>query len=356
VALKNQSLNLENVSHRFGDLLAVDDVTLSVEPGEIVCLVGPSGCGKSTLLRVAAGLEPLQQGRVSIGPQTMADGSVTVPPEQRNVGLVFQDYALFPHLSVRDNIAFGLRDMSSDEKRQRTERALERTGLARWADTYPHELSGGQQQRVALARAIAPRPRVVLLDEPFSGLDAQLRHRVREDAAAILRESGVATLMVTHDSEEAMYIADRIAVMREGGLRQLGPPDDIYLHPADAFVAAFFGDVNRFRGTVSMACVETPLGKVATNGFADGVEVDVLMRPEALVLAGSEGDALSTAAIVESARFLGRTSLIDLRVGAGDTIPVRIRVAGRQLPPKGTRVFVRQGDDQAFIFAAGVPK
>lgn len=354
--MKNQSLNLENVSHRFGNLLAVDDVTLSVEPGEIVCLVGPSGCGKSTLLRVAAGLEPLQQGRVSIGSQTMADGSVTVPPEQRNVGLVFQDYALFPHLSVRDNIAFGLRDVSSDEKRQRTERALERTGLARWADTYPHELSGGQQQRVALARAIAPRPRVVLLDEPFSGLDAQLRHRVREDAAAILRESGVATLMVTHDSEEAMYIADRIAVMREGGLRQLGPPDDIYLHPADAFVAAFFGDVNRFRGTVAMACVETPLGKVATNGFADGVEVDVLMRPEALVLSGSDGDVQSTAAIVESARFLGRTSLIDLRVGAGDTIPVRIRVAGRQLPPKGTRVFVRQGDDQAFIFAAGVPK
>ena len=349
--MENQSLNIENVSHRFGNLLAVDDVTLSVEPGEIVCLLGPSGCGKSTLLRVAAGLEPLQQGRVSIGSQTMADGSVTVPPEQRNVGLVFQDYALFPHLSVRDNIAFGLRDAAGAEKRERTDRALERTGLKRWANTFPHELSGGQQQRVALARAIAPRPRVVLLDEPFSGLDAELRHRVRDDAAAILRESGVATLMVTHDSEEAMYIADRIAVMREGGIRQLGPPDEIYLHPADAFVAAFFGDVNRFRGTVAASRVDTPLGKVATNGFADGTEVEVLLRPEALVLATSDDDATGTTATVESARFLGRTSLIEVNIGEGEPISVRIRVAGRQLPAKGTRVIVRHSGDQAFIFA-----
>ncbi len=350
--MQNLSLNLENVSHRFGDLLAVDDVTLSVAPGEIVCLVGPSGCGKSTLLRVAAGLEPLQQGRVTIGSKTMADGSVTVPPEQRNVGLVFQDYALFPHLTVRDNIAFGLRDMSAAERSARTGRALERTGLQRWADSFPHELSGGEQQRVALARAIAPRPRVVLLDEPFSGLDAQLRHQVRDDAARILRDSGVATLMVTHDSEEAMYIADRIAVMREGGIRQLGLPDDIYLSPADAFVAAFFGDVNRFRGTVSNASVATPLGRVGTNGIADGTEVEVLMRPEALELAASEG----TPATVESARFLGRTSLIDVVIGGGETVPVRIRVAGRQLPAKGSQVFVRQSGDQAFIFSHGNPK
>ncbi|NKB49140.1 MAG: ATP-binding cassette domain-containing protein [Alphaproteobacteria bacterium] len=350
--MKNQSLNLESVSHRFGNLLAVDDVTLSVEPGEIVCLVGPSGCGKSTLLRIAAGLEPLQQGRVSIGSEIMADGSLTVPPEQRNVGLVFQDYALFPHLSVRDNIAFGLRDVTSAEKRERTELALERTGLQRWADTFPHELSGGQQQRVALARAIAPRPRVVLLDEPFSGLDAELRHQVRDGAAAILRETGVATLMVTHDSEEAMYIADRIAVMREGSLRQIGPPDDIYLQPTDAFVAAFFGDVNRFRGLVSMAGVETPLGRVDTNGFADGTEVEVLMRPEAVVLSDTEG----TVATVKNARFLGRTSLIDVTIGDGEAIAVRIRVAGRQLPAAGTRVFVRRSGDQAFIFAPGTPK
>ena len=354
--MQNQSLNLEHVSHRFGNLLAVDDVTLTVEPGEIVCLVGPSGCGKSTLLRVAAGLEPLQQGRVSIGAETMADGAVTVPPEKRNVGLVFQDYALFPHLSVRENIAFGLREMSPADQRARTERALDRTGLDRWADTYPHELSGGQQQRVALARAIAPRPRVVLLDEPFSGLDAQLRHRVRDDVAGILHDSGVATLMVTHDSEEAMYIADRIAVMREGGIRQIGPPDDIYLRPADAFVAAFFGDVNRFRGIVSMASVDTPVGKVDTNGIADGTEVEVLLRPEALEFDESQTNGDAIAAIVDNARFLGRTSLIDLTVGDRDPVPVRIRVAGRQLPAKGTHVIVRRSGDEAFIFTPNDPK
>jgi iron(III) transport system ATP-binding protein len=246
--------------------------------------------------------------------------------------------------------------MPAEDRRARTDRALDRTGLERWADTFPHELSGGQQQRVALARAIAPRPRVVLLDEPFSGLDAQLRHRVRDGVASILRESGVATLMVTHDSEEAMYIADRIAVMREGGIRQIGLPDDIYLHPADAFVATFFGDVNRFHGTVSAASVKTPLGKVGTNGFADGAEVEVLIRPEALELAAPEGTAAATAAIVESARFLGRTSLIDVIVGDDEAVSVRIRVAGRQLPAKGTKIFVRQSGDQAFIFGSTNPK
>jgi iron(III) transport system ATP-binding protein len=162
--------------------------------------------------------------------------------------------------------------------------------------------------------------------------------------------------MVTHDSEEAMYIADRIAVMREGGIRQIGLPDDIYLHPADAFVATFFGDVNRFHGTVSAASVKTPLGKVGTNGFADGAEVEVLIRPEALELAAPEGTAAATAAIVESARFLGRTSLIDVIVGDDEAVSVRIRVAGRQLPAKGTKIFVRQSGDQAFIFGSTNPK
>lgn len=353
--MKNQSLNLEHVSHHFGDLLAVDDVSLSVEPGEIVCLLGPSGCGKSTLLRVAAGLDPLQQGRVSIGDTPMADASVTVPPEQRNIGLVFQDYALFPHLSVRDNIGFGLRDVSAADRRTRTEEALAQTGLERWADTFPHELSGGQQQRVALARAIAPRPRVVLLDEPFSGLDAELRHRVRDDTARILKDTGVATLMVTHDSEEAMYIADRIAVMRAGRIHQVGLPGDIYLDPADAFVAGFLGDINRFRGAVVPTGIETPVGAVSAGDFAVGTEVEVLMRPEALEFDTSNSGE-GTPGIVESARFLGRTSLIDVNIGDIGPVSVRIRVAGRRLPEKGTQVFVRQSGDQVFVFAAGDPK
>ncbi|MEK9661352.1 MAG: ABC transporter ATP-binding protein, partial [Alphaproteobacteria bacterium] len=191
------TLGLAHVSHRYGDLVAVDDVSLTVEPGEIVCLVGPSGCGKTTLLRIAAGLEPLQQGSVRIG-DTQVDGEGSyVAPERRRVGLVFQDYALFPHLTAQDNIGFGLNDLAEAERRMRVARALERIEMAGYAQTYPHTLSGGQQQRVALARAVVTDPRIVLLDEPFSGLDTRLRDLVRDDATRILRDTGVATLMVT---------------------------------------------------------------------------------------------------------------------------------------------------------------
>jgi len=338
-------LAIKNVSHSFGSHLAVDEVNLSIAPGELVCLVGPSGCGKTTLLRVAAGLEDLQDGSVRIGGDVMADGRLSVPPEQRNVGLVFQDYALFPHLTVRGNIAFGLQELSGPQRDERVAQALERTGMVEYSGAYPHELSGGQQQRVALARALAPRPRVVLLDEPFSGLDASLRHRVRGQAAQILRDSGIATLMVTHDPEEAMYLADRIAVMNRGAIRQTGTPDQIYLEPADGFVAAFFGDVNRFHGVVGNGSVETPLGPIGMNGAVAGCEVEVLVRPEGLSLAdeGAPGT-------VRAARFLGRGSLIDVRVADGPEGLVRIHMPGRKLPRAGEAVRIARDDSQTFVF------
>ncbi len=339
-------LAIEHVTHRYDSVLAVDDAGLAVGAGEVVCLVGPSGCGKTTLLRVAAGLERLQQGRVTIGGEVMAEGHVSVPPEDRNVGLVFQDYALFPHLTVRGNIAFGLQKYSSSERNERVANALERTGMAGYATTYPHQLSGGQQQRVALARALAPRPRVVLLDEPFSGLDVSLRHRVRDRTAKILRDSGIATLMVTHDPEEAMYLADRIAVMDKGRIRQAGTPDEIYLNPADAFVAAFFGDVNRFDGVVTSGSVETPVGSVPTKDIADGVAVTVLVRPEALKLA-AEGARQGT---VLSSRFLGRSSLIDVRLSDETAPTVRIHVPGRHLPGTGEAVAVTCDGSETFVF------
>ena len=270
------------------------------------------------------------------------------PPEQRNVGLVFQDYALFPHLTVHANIAFGLQGLPAKERDGRVELALERTGMAGYAETYPHQLSGGQQQRVALARAIAPRPRVVLLDEPFSGLDMSLRHRVRDQAARILRESGIATLMVTHDPEEAMYLADRIAVMDRGRIRQTGTPDEIYLRPADAFVAAFFGDVNRFAGIVENGAVETPLGFVATNGTPAGTDVEVLVRPEALEIGEGADDP---AGEVVAARFLGRSSLIDVRLSDTRGTLVRVHSPGRMLPEAGSEVRLARNDSQTFVFA-----
>jgi iron(III) transport system ATP-binding protein len=340
-------LAIEHLSHRFGPVLAVNKAELSVGAGEVVCLVGPSGCGKTTLLRVAAGLERLQEGRVMIGGAVMADPKGSVPPEGRNVGIVFQDFALFPHLTVRGNIAFGLQKHSTAERDQMVAQALERTGMAGYAATYPHQLSGGQQQRVALARALAPRPRVVLLDEPFSGLDTSLRHRVRDQAAEILRESGIATLMVTHDPEEAMYLADRIAVMNKGSIRQVGTPDEIYLKPADAFVAAFFGDVNQFDGVVRDGQVMTTLGPVAANGITNDKAVEVLVRPEALMIGDQRTGAPAT---VTSARFLGRSSLIDVRLADASATRVRIHVPGRFLPEAGASVAVSHDPSQTFVF------
>lgn len=346
-------LAIEHVTHRFDDTIAVDDCSLTVGAGEVVCLVGPSGCGKTTLLRLAAGLEPLQQGRVLIGGEVMADGRMSVSPEDRNVGLVFQDYALFPHLTVRGNIAFGLKHLSSADRDEQVARALDRTGMSGYASIYPHQLSGGQQQRVALARALAPRPRIVLLDEPFSGLDTSLRHLVRDQAAEILRDAGIATLMVTHDPEEAMYLADRIAVMDRGKLRQVGSPDQIYLEPANAFVAAFFGDVNRFTGQVAAGQVPIPLGPVATNGQAEGQTVEVLIRPEALRIStgGSAGSADGVVGSVVAARFLGRSSLIDVRLGDAAGTTVRVHMAGRMLPDEGDAVSVTRDDAQTYVFA-----
>ncbi|MFQ6017731.1 MAG: ABC transporter ATP-binding protein, partial [Kiloniellaceae bacterium] len=261
------ALALEHVSHAYGDVVAVDDLSLSVAPRELVCLLGPSGCGKTTALRVAAGLERLQRGRVLMNGQPVADPGMDVPPEDRGVGLVFQDYALFPHLSVRDNVAFGLTGLGAAERRARAEEVLGQVGIADYAGAYPHSLSGGQQQRVALARALSPRPRVMLMDEPFSGLDTQLRNQVRDETLHILKQSGAATLMVTHDPEEAMFMADRIALMREGRLVQVGPPTDLYFAPKDAFVASFFGDMNRLECVVHEGRVATPFGAIEAGNL-----------------------------------------------------------------------------------------
>ena len=344
------TLTLEHVSHDFGALRAVDGVSLVVEPGELVCLVGPSGCGKSTLLRIAAGLEPLQAGRVLIGDAVMADATRAVPPEDRGVGLVFQDYALFPHLSVIDNVAFGLAHLPIRQRRAEALAALAKVGMTDQANAFTHELSGGQQQRTALARAMAPRPRVMLLDEPFSGLDARLRARIRDDALHILKGAAAAALMVTHDPEEAMFMADRIAVMRNGVIEQTGAPSAIYFEPANAFVAEFFGDVNRLAGTVVGEHVPTPLGQIPAAGHADGAKVEVLIRPEALRLS-PDGAAAGPTGIVEAARLLGRTSLVHLTLNGNDgPLHLHARVPGRYLPADQTIVGLRLETAQAFVF------
>jgi iron(III) transport system ATP-binding protein len=351
-----KALTLEHISHAYGRLLAVDDVSLEVEPGEMVCLLGPSGCGKTTVLRIAAGLERLQKGRVLLDGEVAADGHVSLPPEKRSVGLVFQDYALFPHLSVTDNVLFGLSAVAAPERATRAREALRQVGMSDYAEAFPHMLSGGQQQRVALARALAPHPRIMLLDEPFSGLDTALRNEVRDEALHILKSHGAATLMVTHDPEEAMFMADRIALMKDGRFAQIGTPTELYFQPTSAFAAAFFGDINRFEAAVGGGKVATPLGDIPAEGFADGARVEVLIRPEGLQLQSDLAEGASGQAVAEvvESRLLGRSSLIHLTAagrGAGsEAIHLHARAPGHFLPPVREKLAVSLDPKQTFVF------
>ena len=342
------------VSHAFPGAPVLESVSLAVEVGQLVCLIGPSGCGKTTLLRVIAGLDRLQRGRVLVEGAVVADADARrhMPPERRGIGLMFQEYALFPHLSVFENVVFGV--ARTGERAAWARDALARMGLEGYSDAYPHTLSGGEQQRVALLRALAPSPKVLLLDEPFSDLDVTRRAQIREDTLDLLKETGIATLIVTHDPEEAMFMADHILVMAGGRIVQAGPPIETYLKPVDAFVAALFGPVNRLEGAVEGACVATPLGTLAADGLADGTRVEILIRPEALQLEPAAGGAAGETLLrVDWARLLGRTSLVRLRMrsrATGAEVLLHARVYGTFLPAAGTAVSVRLDRDRAFVF------
>jgi iron(III) transport system ATP-binding protein len=357
-------LHMRAISHAFGSHKVLSGVSLSVAPGELICLLGPSGCGKTTLLRLAAGLEHLQTGQVEIAGRVVADGSRSgqLPPEQRSVGLMFQDYALFPHLNVHDNVAFGLDLAKGGHRSAWIKDALGAMGLTAYANAYPHTLSGGQQQRVALIRALAPAPQILLLDEPFSGLDVTRRAQIRSETLDLVKQAGVATMMVTHDPEEAMFMADRILVMNAGRIVQDGTPVDLYFQPSDAFVAELFGPVNRFTGTVRQGRVKTPLGHFDVQGLSDDSAVEVMIRPEALRLSLNSDDpaplpgdnaALVRAdsmPVVRTARPLGRSSFLVLHFDHGQS--VEARVPGLFLPPVGTRVSVAVNSRQVHIFQA----
>jgi iron(III) transport system ATP-binding protein len=348
-------LLLEGVSHRYGREPVLHDLDLEIAPGEIICLLGPSGCGKTTCLRVAAGLEPIQEGRVEIAGTEVARPGFSVPPERRRVGLMFQDYALFPHLRVIDNVAFGVREGDKAAKRRAAMELLAHLGVEIHAQDFPHVLSGGEQQRVALARALAPRPKVMLLDEPFSGLDRRLREQVRNDTVAVLRELSVTTLLVTHDSEDAMLMADRIALMRAGAIVQSGTASQIYSQPESAFAASFFGEVNVIEGVAQGGSVATPMGALAAP-YQDGCQLRVLVRPEGLSLT-AEG-AGETAAETEGAgaeiiasHMLGPTSLVRLKLD-GESAPLEARINDGALWKAGKRVRIRLDPERSFVFPA----
>ncbi len=342
------SLTFEDIERTYGDVTALDRVSFAIAPGEIVSLLGPSGCGKTTLLRIAAGIERPTAGRVLINDQEVAGPARFVPPEKRNVGLMFQDFALFPHLTILGNVAFGLKALSRREAEREARAMLTRVGLQHLCDEYPHVLSGGQQQRVALARAIVPRPAVVLMDEPFSGLDVQLRDSMQEETLTILRETRATAMIVTHHSEEAMRLSDRIAVMRAGRIVQAGRAEDLYAHPSELFVARLFSEINELPGRVNKAAIDTPFGRIPAPGFCDGADTVVCVRERAIRVSPPGQGMMGR---VLDAKFLGDTVLLEVGVQGFDA-PLRVRMGEGKLYPKGTEVGVEIDPGKALVFAS----
>ena len=293
-------LEFDNVGHRYGAHDVLRRVSLNANPGEITCLLGPSGSGKSTLLRLAAGLEPLQSGTIRLDGETLAGPDDEPPPEQRPIGLVFQDHVLFPHLTVRANIEFGLSELHTAERRRVAEGSMTSVGITALAERYPDTLSGGQQQRVALARALAPMPRAILLDEPFANVDATLRRALREDARRALRSTGGITILVTHDPEEALELADHIAILEDGRIVQAGTPTEIWHRPAHKTVAALFGHAQHVRGRLHDGIIATAFGDLPWQTDDPDGEVDVVVRPSDVTLHPAEHGARIT-----DIRFLG---------------------------------------------------
>ncbi|MGE3223792.1 MAG: ABC transporter ATP-binding protein [Parvibaculaceae bacterium] len=341
-------LTFEDVSLAFGPIAAVSGVSFDLVPGEIVCLLGPSGCGKTTLLRIAAGIERPQAGRVLIDDIEMAGPRRFVPPEKRNIGLMFQDFALFPHLSIIDNVAFGLRGLRRADALNVARLALKRVGLEDYEHEYPHRLSGGEQQRVALARAIVPRPQVMLMDEPFSGLDQRLRDNVRAETLALLKETRATAMLVTHDPVEALGLADRILLMRRGRLIQSGKPTEIYHRPADAEAARFFCDMNEITGRIRNGLAETPLGTFPAKTGAEGEAVLAMVRPQAFSPAPA---GLGPEGFILAERFIGDATLLTA-IFKGLEGPVAIRMPAAVAPRQGTSLAFSIDPAQVLLFTA----
>ncbi|MEM7001867.1 MAG: ABC transporter ATP-binding protein [Pseudomonadota bacterium] len=339
------ALELRAITHAYDQNPVLRGIDLNIEAGQVVCLLGASGSGKSTLLRIVAGLEPLQGGELMLDGHRLAIPGNDPPPERRQFGMVFQDHALFPHLTIAANVAFGLSGAERKSDNTRVMDLLEQVGLADFADRYPDTLSGGQQQRVALARALAPQPRVVLMDEPFASVDSTLRRQLREDTRRTLRDSGVPSIIVTHDAEEAMELADQIAVIDQGHLVQFDTPAAIWHRPVDRFVAELFGGTDAIQGTCQAGYVQTAFGNIAVaTDLSPGTVCKVIARPDAIGVRPAESGSTT----LNDLRFRGDGYLLLLSAG-GEILRARSEtVTGLSV---GQTVELSFKQDHVFVFA-----
>ena len=335
------------VAKRYGRVSAVAGVSFRLEPGEVLSVLGPSGCGKTTLLRLIAGFETPDTGEIRLTGTTVSGPSVHLPPDRRNLGMVFQEFALFPHMTVAENIGFGLHRLLSNERRDRLAEVADVVGLGDLLERYPHELSGGQQQRVALARTLAPRPIAVLLDEPFSNLDAHMRREMSREVQGILRADGIATMLVTHDREQAFAMGDRVGVMRDGRLEQLDTADTVYHRPATPFVARLAGTSDFLEGRVQDGLAVTELGGLRfvseDRALSDGTRIELLVRPDDFrVVPDSDGPGVAS-----FREFRGDESVLVVTLPSGATL--RCRQRSRSETAIGTRVRLVQEEGASFL-------
>jgi iron(III) transport system ATP-binding protein len=341
----NPFLQVDRLTKHYGAHRVADGITFQLEKGEIGCLLGPSGCGKTTLLRSIAGFENIESGSIVLDGETVS-GPRFVPAEERRIGMVFQDYALFPHLTVAGNVGFGLAGMDSGRRQAIVRAMLDTVGLADSGHKYPYELSGGQQQRVALARALAPEPRLLLMDEPFSNLDVSLRESLSREIRSILKQRGITALLVTHNQHEAYAMADRIGVISCGTMHQWGTPHEVYHRPATVTVAGFVGEGTFIRGRVGRGTLHCGLGEFRVRDEADAAGVQVLVRPEDVV----HDDASPFKAEITSRTFRGSSILYSLRLDTGDT--VLAQVPSHHDHAVGERLGIRADLEDVIVFPA----
>lgn len=342
------SMSFENISYEMNGKTILDDISLEVQPGEVLCLLGPSGSGKTSLLRIAAGLIDEASGSVKIDGRPVADEKTFIPPDKRGVGLVFQDYALFPHLTILQNVEFGLTALSKTEAKKQALRILSRVGLEDRADQYPHVLSGGEQQRVALARALAPRPSILLMDEPFSGLDSRLRDSVREQTIELLRETRSTAIIVTHDAEEALRVGDHVALIQDGKLVQYGEAKDLYYRPKNLFAAGFFSEINVIPTLASNGTATTVFGPCPCDVSMPEVGCAAIRLTDVSVKPYEKGDD-GVMGRISVRRFIGTSELLEVNIENLDE-PLSIRIKAGEIADDTRLISVSVDPELMMIF------